>query len=94
MRALVLVTMLALFCPAAAMAQSPPPAAPAKATPVTKASAKRGGDITRDEYIERAKESAGKRFDKMDTEHKGVLTAEDRRKYHESHRRGAKAAAD
>jgi hypothetical protein len=39
----------------------------------------RGGDITKDEYIERARRAAERRFDKMDANHDGVLTADERR---------------
>lgn len=35
--------------------------------------------ITKEEYVERAKQRAIKRFDKLDTNHDGVLTAEERR---------------
>jgi hypothetical protein len=35
--------------------------------------------ITKDEYVERAKQRAAKRFDKLDTNHDGVLTSEERR---------------
>jgi hypothetical protein len=39
----------------------------------------RGGDITKDEYIERARRAAEKRFERMDANHDGVLTAEERK---------------
>jgi hypothetical protein len=35
--------------------------------------------ITKEEYVERARQRAVKRFDKLDTNHDGVLTAEERR---------------
>ncbi len=42
----------------------------------------RGGDITKAEYIERAveraKRAAEKRFDKLDANHDGVLSADER----------------
>ena len=73
MRAILLMILLALLMPAAANAQTATPsiAAPAART--------RGGDITRDEYIERARRAAERRFDRMDTNHDGVLTADERR---------------
>ena len=75
MRAILVVSLVALLCPAAAMAQT----APAPAT----ASRARGGDITKDQYIEhaveRAKRAAAARFDRMDADHDGVLTADERR---------------
>ena len=77
MRAVLAVGLCALLCPAAVLAQTAPaPAAPSVAPT-------RGGDITRDQYIEhaveRAKRSAAARFDRMDTDHDGVLSAEERR---------------
>jgi len=101
MRALYVVSLLAVFCPAVAMAQSPaapvtpspaPEAAPAAASPAPSAAYRRGGDITRNDYIERAKRNAEKRFDRMDADHNGVLTAEERHTYYAAHhKRRAKA---
>ena len=73
MRAVFLVILFALLVPAAAIAQS---AAPTTSAPATRT---RGGDITRDDYIDRARRAAEKRFDRMDTNHDGVLTADERR---------------
>ena len=84
MRAVFVALVLALCVPAAALAQgSPAPAGNAAtaaptAAPATAAPRKRG-DITRDEYIERAKRNAERRFERMDTDHDGVLTIEERR---------------
>lgn len=91
MRAVVLVGFLALSCPVATLAQgapapatSPAPAAPpASAAPAPK----KGGDITRDEYVARAKSNAEKRFDRMDADHDGVLTLEERQAYRAGHTR-------
>jgi hypothetical protein len=73
MRAVLVAAFCALMCPAAVLAQT-------VAMPVAPA---RGGDITRDQYIEhaveRAKRAAEARFDRMDTDHDGVLTAAERR---------------
>ncbi len=59
------------------MAQTAPAAAPAGNA------ATRGGDITKDQYIEpavaRAKRAAAARFDRMDANHDGVLSAGERR---------------
>jgi len=87
MRAILVVSLVALLCPAAAMAQTAaaPSAAPSSsAAPAAKSAAPtRGGDITRDDYIQRAvdraRRAAEKRFDQMDANHDGVLTAEERR---------------
>ena len=77
MRAAILFGLIILLMPAAALAQSAPASSPPKAPSA------RGGDITRDEYvqraIDRAKRAAEKRFDRMDTDHDGVLTADERR---------------
>jgi hypothetical protein len=83
MRAILIVGLCALLCPAAAIAQTAP-AAPATTAPAAPSAAStRGGDITKDEYIEhaveRAKRAAAARFDRLDTNHDGVLTAEERR---------------
>ncbi len=76
MRAVLVVGLCALLCPAALLAQTAP--APTPSTAPAK-----GGDIARDEYIqravERARHSAEARFDRMDTDHDGVLSAEERR---------------
>src|SRR5260370_22022473 len=87
MRAILVVSLVALLCPAAAIAQTAaaPSAAPSSsAAPAAKSAAPtRGGDITRDDYIQRAvdraRRAAEKRFDQMDANHDGVLTAEERR---------------
>ena len=81
MRAVLVVGLVALLSPLAALAQTAStPAGTASASPTAPA---RGGDITRDQYIEhaveRAKRSAAARFDRMDTDHDGVLSAEERR---------------
>jgi hypothetical protein len=90
MRAVVVVSLIALLFPAVAMAQSAPApssapsptaVAPATAPATPGAASKKGGDITRDAYIERAKQNAEKRFDRMDADHDGVLTADERRAY-------------
>lgn len=68
MRAVVVVSLLALLCPAAASAQS----ASTTAVPGRK-------DMTKDQYVERAKQRASARFDKADTNRDGVLSAAERR---------------
>jgi hypothetical protein len=90
MRAILVVSLVALLCPAAALAQTAPaPSAPAPSDPAPSAETDkphavraRGGDITRAEYIERAveraKRAAEKRFDKLDANHDGVLSADER----------------
>lgn len=97
MRTFLAVSLVALLSPVAAMAQSSPaPAAappPSAAAPASPAPAGRNGDITRDEYVERAKANAERRFDRMDADHDGVLTADERRAYREAHHRQRSSAA-
>jgi hypothetical protein len=77
MRFALLLILATVFVPAGAIAQSATPTSSGTtAAPVART---RGGDITRDEYIERARRAAEKRFDRMDTNHDGVLTADERR---------------
>lgn len=87
MRVMIVAAMLPLLCPLAAMAQSAPPSPAANTAPAAAAAPRRGGDITRDQYIERAKENAAKRFDRMDADHDGVLTEAERHAYREAHHR-------
>jgi hypothetical protein len=94
MRAVLAVSLVALLCPLAVLAQTAPPASTAPAPSAAPASpsaapaspgptSTRGGDITRDEYIQhavdRARRAAETRFDRMDTNHDGILTADERR---------------
>jgi hypothetical protein len=85
MRAVLIVSLVVLFAPAAAIAQSPTPPPASSAAPAPGAAPTKGGDITKDQYIERAVErtrrAAEKRFDEMDTNHDGVLSADERRAY-------------
>ena len=76
MRAVLIAILVALSLPA--MAQNPAATSPApmEAAPAARS---RGGDITKEEYVERAKRAAERRFDRMDLNHDGVLTAEERR---------------
>jgi hypothetical protein len=68
MRAAFVLCLAALLFPIAAGAQSNN----------TKATSS-GRSATKEEYVERAKQRAIKRFEKLDTNHDGVLTAEERR---------------
>jgi hypothetical protein len=73
MRAVLAAVLLAFSLPIVAAAQT---AAPADNAPAART---RGADISKEEYVERAKRAAERRFDKMDTNHDGVLTADERR---------------
>jgi hypothetical protein len=90
MRAAYVIGLLALLCPAAASAQAA--AAPATSGTAASPAPRRGADITRDEYVARAKRNAERRFDRMDTDHDGILTAAERRAYREAHARRRRAA--
>ena len=53
-----------------------------------------GDSITRAQYVQRAAEAAGRRFDRMDTAHAGTLTREQIRAWRHTHGgRGAAASA-
>ncbi len=82
MRAILVVGFVALLSPLAALGQTAPaPTSPAPASP--SAAPAKGGDITRDQYVQRAvdraRRAAETRFDRMDSDHDGVLTADERR---------------
>ncbi len=86
MRALIAVSLFALLCPAAGLAQAPATAGPGAARA-------RSDGVPRDLYIERAVERAKKRartrFEKLDTNHDGVLSADERRAGRPPKRRSA-----
>jgi hypothetical protein len=61
---------------AAAVAQQPQPQQPPEAPQPTQPPPHRmRGQITREEYIQHAAEIAAQRFDQIDTQHAGVLSA-------------------
>jgi hypothetical protein len=43
-------------------------------------------EMTRDQYVDRARDAAGKRFDAMDANHDGKLTTAERRAYNKKMR--------
>jgi len=43
--------------------------------------------LTRDAFVQRATEAAGKRFDQIDTNHDGVLSQEEQRAWRSNHQR-------
>ena len=69
MRAAVVLGLVAMLFPAAAGAQGTG----------SKGAASSGG-ITKDDYVEQAKQRAAKRFDKLDKNHDGVLSSDERKK--------------
>jgi len=68
MRAMVVLGLAALLFPAAAGAQ----------TDRARAATSDQG-VTKEQYVDRAKQRAAKRFDKLDTNHDGVLSSDERR---------------
>jgi len=51
------------------------------------------GTITRDAYVRRASDAAGKRFDAMDVTHKGTLSRAEIKAWRQAHRRNPTPAA-
>jgi hypothetical protein len=91
MRANALVILLALAAlPVAARAQSAAPATPPAAAPAATATPSVTG-ITREQYIEHAQHTAGmragRRFDRMDTNHDGILTPAEISAFRQAHPR-------
>lgn len=96
MRRVLLAGLIALSFPTGVMAQTPPaapPSEPAATTAPAHAGRQRDGNFTRDEYVEHAKRLAEARFDRMDADHDGTLTAEERHAWREAHGRHRAAAA-
>ena len=96
MRPAIFVALVALsLLPATTFAQTAPQTA-AVETPAATAPAPAGnGGITRDQFIQRAKdraaERAGTRFDQMDTDHDGVLDRAEMGAWRTQHPRHASA---
>ena len=96
MRSAIFVAFIALSpLPATSFAQTGPQSAAVESTaPAPSAPAGNGG-ITRDQFIERAKDRAaqraGARFDQMDTDHDGVLDRTEIRAWRTQHPRHAGA---
>jgi len=93
MRSAVIVALVALsLAPAATLAQTAPQIAAAESTAAAPP-APTGGGITRDQFIERAKDRAGQRaatrFDQMDADHDGVLDRAEMRAWRGQHPRHA-----
>ena len=97
MRSTLTGALIGLFLlPAASFAQSAPQTAAldnAAAPPAAAAPAAPGG-ITRDQFIQRAKDRAGQRaaarFDQMDANHDGILDRAEIRAWRSEHPRGSR----
>jgi hypothetical protein len=92
MRTIAAVICLVLLCPAAvALAQSdggaatgspsrtgaPPSASGNEVMPESRRGSEKG--MTRDQYVDRAKNRAARRFERLDANHDGVLSPDERR---------------
>ena len=92
MRSTIFVAAVALsLLPATIFAQTAPQTASVEsAAPASPAPTGNGG-ITRDQYIQRARDRAGARFDQMDADHDGVLDRAEIRAWRTQHPRHAAA---
>ena len=93
MRSTIIAALLGFsLLPAAGFAQTGPQTAAVESTTTAAAPATAGG-ITRDQFIQRAKDRAGQRaaerFDEMDTDHNGVLERAEMRAWRSQHARRA-----
>jgi hypothetical protein len=91
MRSFALAAVFVVALPLAAFAQASPPPPPASSTGPAQPGA---GGISRDQFIERAKERAGQhaaaRFDQMDANHDGVIDQAELRAWRQQHARHAR----
>jgi len=96
MRSTIFVALVALSrVPATTFAQTAPQTAAVESAPPAPSAPTGSGGITRDQFIERAKDRAaqraGARFDQMDTDHDGVLDRAEIRAWRTQHPRHAGA---
>jgi len=96
MRSTIFVALVALsLLPATSFAQTAPQTAAIESAAPAPAAPTANGGITRDQFIERAKDRAaqraGARFDQMDTDHDGVLDRAEIRAWRTQHPRHASA---
>ena len=96
MRSTIFMAFVALsLLPATTFAQTAPQTAAIESAAPAPSAPTGGGGITRDQFIQRAKdraaERAGARFDQMDTDHDGVLDRAEIRAWRTQHPRPAPA---
>ena len=96
MRFSIFVALIALSpLPATSFAQTAPQTAAIESPAATASTPTGNGGITRDQFIQRAKdraaERAGTRFDQMDADHDGVLDRAEMRAWRTQHPRRAAA---
>ena len=100
MRFAAVFALLALsLLPATALAQAnQQAAAPPEPTSGRSARALSGGSLTREQYVERAEQRAARRaaaqFERMDTNHDGVLDPAERQAWRSQHPRGARSRSN
>jgi hypothetical protein len=93
MRSLVIALFTLSLLPASAFAQAPQQAAVQPNASSASLAPSRSGSLTREQFIQRAEERAARRagaqFDRMDTDHDGVLEPAEIRAWRTQHPRGA-----
>jgi hypothetical protein len=81
--------------PATALAQAnQQAAAPPEPTSGRSARGLSGGSLTREQYVERAARRAAAQFERMDTNHNGVLDPAERQAWRSQHPRGARSRSN
>jgi hypothetical protein len=92
MRSTIFVALVALsVLPTTTFAQTAPQTAAVESAAPAPSAPTGGGGITRDQFIQRAKDRAAARFDQMDTDHDGVLDRAEIRAWRTQHPRHAGA---
>jgi len=92
MRSTIFVAAVALsLLPATTFAQTAPQTASVESAATASPAPTGNGGITRDQYIQRARDRAGARFDQMDADHDGVLDRAEIRAWRTQHPRHAAA---
>jgi hypothetical protein len=99
MRSTIISALLALsLLPATALAQGNPQTAAAESSPSASPTPSATGGITREQYMHRAQDRAGRRaaarFDQMDTDHDGVLDRAEIRAWRSEHPRRARGQSN
>jgi len=84
--------------PATALAQAPQQAAAQPSSTSASPALSPSGGLTREQYIQRAEQRAARRaaaqFDRIDTDHDGVLEPTEMRAWRSQHSRGAGSRSD
>ena len=99
MRSTIISAFVALsLLPATALAQGSPQTAAVESSPAASPASSTAGGITREQYMHRAQDRAGRRaaarFDQMDTNHDGVLDRAEIRAWRSEHPRRPRGQSD